>query len=193
MRHLSRMLAALLLGGLSLFAAGSTASAATNDCHEASNGYPASGVCAVKVTKAEAVCLDGVVTLTYDVMTSPATATTIDLRWVNPAGPAFEQTGLPLTGTVAWPASIPKVALDVQFISGATATVHVDPTAANATCSTSRVLAAHDPTASTSSRVLAATGAEILPFVVIGGGLLLVGIALVVTRTMRHRRLDSQQ
>lgn len=194
MRIIARTLAALLLGALSIFAAGLPASAAVAGCQPATPGYAGSGVCSVTVTKAQAVCLNGVVQLSYEVGTEPTVASSVDLKWINPAGPAFTLTGQPLTGTVVWPASIPKVALDVQFISGATATVRVDPTAASSSCTVSKVLSVTVPTSpsSSSSRVLSATGAEVLPFVVTGGGLLLVGAALLVVRATRMRRLSAQ-
>lgn len=190
MRTIARTLAALLLGALSIFVAGSPASAAAGGCQPATPGYTGSGVCSVTVTKAEAICLNGVVQLSYVVGTGPTAASSVDLKWLNPAGPAFTSTGQPLTGTVVWPASIPKVALDVQFVSGATATVHVDPTAASSSCTVTKVLSVTGPTSS--SRVLSATGAEVLPFAVTGGGLLLVGAVLLVVRAARLRRPSVQ-
>ncbi|QTE28976.1 hypothetical protein [Pengzhenrongella sicca] len=186
MRHLGRTLAALLLGALSIFVAGLPASAATTECQQPTPGYAGSGVCAVTVTQAKAACLNNVITLTYAVTTEPDDAATVDLTWVNPAGPTASVTGRPLSGSVAWPSSVPKVAMDIQVAAGgATATVRVDPTAASATCNASGVLNVSDPTSS--NRVLSATGAEVLPFAVTGGGLLLVGIALLVVRAARLR------
>ena len=193
MRHLGRTLAALLLGALSIFAAGLPASAATAACQQPTPGYAGSGVCAVTVTQAQAACLNNVITLTYAVSTEPDDAATVDLTWVNPAGPTATVTGQPLSGSVVWPSSVPKVAMDVQVAAaGATATVRVDPTAASATCRASGVLSVSNPTSS--SRVLSATGAEVLPFAVTGGGLLLVGMTLLLVRAARLRKgADAQQ
>lgn len=210
MRILARTLAVLLLGALSIFAAGLPASAAGDTCAEQDPGYGASGVCSVVVADPSAVCLSGFVQLTYKVSTAPDGAATVDLTWVNPAGANVTLTGQPLAGTVTWPASIPKVAVDVQFASGpTTATARVDPAAANASCTASRVLSVTEPAtpsasrvlsapsssvpAVTSSRVLAATGVEILPFVGVGAGLLIVGTGLLVARAARSRRTGAQQ
>ena len=210
MRHPARIPAALLLGALSVFAAGLPASAAGDACVGQRPGYGASGVCTVTVPDPKVVCLNGVVQMAYQVGTEPDDAATIDLTWVNPSGPNVVQTGQAVAGTVTWPASIPKVAVDVRFASGAaTATARVDPSAASASCASSRVLSVTEsatPSSSrvlsapssnvpavTSSRVLAATGAEILPFVGVGAGLLIVGTGLLVARAARSRRIDAQQ
>ena len=203
MRNLVRSLVVLLFGAFAVLLGGLSASAQTGDCQRQETGYAASRVCSITVNKAVAVCVAGAVQLSYQVSVAPAGASTVDLRWGNPA---VVQTGQPLAGTVAWPASVPTTAVDVQFVSGASATVRVNPAAAVEACTTSRVLAASDtsstvvPPAShqpstffSSSGVLASTGSDVLPLVVTGGGLLLAGVVLLTTRAVRNRRTAAQQ
>jgi hypothetical protein len=202
MRNLARSLVVLLFGAFAVLLGGLSASAQTGDCQRQETGYAASRVCSITVDKAVAVCAAGAVQLSYQVSVEPAGASTVDLRW---GDPAVVLTGQPLAGTVAWPASAGTTAVDVQFVSGATATVRVNPAAAVEACTTSRVLAAsdtsstvvppasHQPAGFFSSGVLASTGSDVLPLVLAGGGLLVAGAALVATRAIRNRRTAAQQ
>jgi len=190
MRNLARSLAALLLGALSVLAAGLPASAQVDGCQRQETGYGASGVCVVTVAQADAVCVNGVLQLTYRVIAEGTDATTVDLHWRGPAGSEVVLAAQPLAGTVTWPASIARVATDVRFVANPEATVRVDPAAANAACATptSKVLSVSDEAPTRSSRVLAFTGAEVLPLVAVGAALLLAGAGVLVARAARQRR-----
>ena len=194
MRHLARSLAALAIGTASIFAFGLPANAAQDPaCSQQDNGYGASSVCVVNVIAADPICPAGALQLSYEVTASGTDATTVDLRWVNPGGTDVVQTGLPFTGTVNWPASIPKTTTDVQFVVGTEAVVNVDPSVALSKCLTSgsKVLSVSNPKSSGSSGVLALTGSDVLPYAAVGGGLLLAGTALLLVRSARTRRAEA--
>lgn len=192
MRHLARSLAALAIGSASVVAFGLPASA-QDACEEQDTGYGASNVCVVRVAQADPICPANTLQLQYAVTAEGTPSTTVDLRWINPGGSDVVQTGLPFTGTVNWPTSIPQSATAVEFVVGTDVVVNVDPTAALARCTSSRVLAVSDnpagPASSASeSRVLALTGSEVTPYVAVAGGLLVAGTALVLVRAARSRR-----
>ena len=187
MRHLARSLAALAIGAASVLAFGLPASAQDPACDQQDTGYGASSVCVVRVAKADPICPADALQLQYVVTAEGTPATTVDLRWINPGGSDVVQTGLPFTGTVNWPASIPKKATAVEFVVGTDVVVNVDPTAALATCASgSKVLAVSNPTSG--SRVLALTGSDVAPYVAVAGGLLFAGTALILVRAARSRR-----
>lgn len=185
MRNLTRSLAALLLGALSVFAAGLPASAQGDSCDQQDNGYGASGVCSVTVLEAKPICPSGVLQMVYSLTAEGTSATTVDLHWLGTGGSDVVLAAQPLAGTVNWPAAVAQAPVDVRFVAGAQAVVSLNPTAALATCvtKTSSVLSVAE-----SSAVLASTGAEVLPYLAAGGGLLVAGAALLVARAARQRR-----
>lgn len=189
MRHLARSLAALALGSASVFAAGLPASAQDDVCSDQDTGYGADSVCVVNVLEAAPLCPVDTLELSYKVTAEGTDATTVDLRWLNPGGTDVVLTGLPFTGTVAWPDSIPPKATDVEFAVGTERVVNVDPKDALLECVSSEgeVLPVNNSESgsSNSSGVLAVTGSDVLPFAVAGGGLLLAGTALVLARSRR--------
>ncbi|MGV8965584.1 MAG: hypothetical protein ACOH2F_04840 [Cellulomonas sp.] len=187
MRHLARSLAAVALGAASVVAFGLPASAQDPAC-EQQTGYGASNVCVVDVAKADPICPANTLQLQYVVTAEGTPATTVDLHWINPSGANVVQTGLPFTGTVDWPTSIPQKATEVQFVVGTDVVVNVDPTAALETCSSSKVLSVSDTTSG--SQVLAFTGSEIMPYALAAGGLLFAGTALILVRSARSRRVE---
>jgi len=190
MQNLARSLAALAIGTASVVAFGLPASAQDPACKQQSEGYGASNVCVVKVAQADPICPSDSLQLKYAVTAEGTGATTVDLRWINASGADVVQTGLPFTGTVNWPTSIPQKATAVEFVVGNDVVVNVDPTAALATCAGSKVLSVSDTSAGTAadSRVLALTGSEVAPYVAAAGGLLFAGTALVLVRAARSRR-----
>lgn len=189
MRNLTRSLAALLLGALSVFAAGLPASAQGNSCDQQDDGYGASGVCSVTVLEAKPICPSGVLQMVYSLTAEGTSATTVDLHWLGTGGSDVVLAAQPLAGTVNWPAAVAQAPVDVRFVAGAQAVVSLNPTAALATCvtKTSSVLSVAE-TPARSSAVLASTGAEVLPYLAAGGALLVAGAALLVARAARQRR-----
>lgn len=199
MRHLARSLAALAIGTASVVAFGLPASAALDPaCEEQDTGYGASSVCVVRVAQADPICPSDALQLQYAVTAEGTAVSTVDLRWINPGGSDVVQTGLPFTGTVNWPTSIPQRATAVEFVVGTDVVANVDPTAALTRCASSRVLSVSDKSAAADSRVLASapadsrvlalTGSEVAPYVAAAGGLLFAGTALVLVRAARGRR-----
>ena len=191
MRHLARSLAALAIGTASVVAFGLPASAALDPaCEEQDTGYGASNVCVVRVAQADPICPADSLQLQYAVTAEGTAVSTVDLRWINPGGSDVVQTGLPFTGTVNWPTSIPQRATAVEFVVGTDVVVNVDPTAALTRCASSKVLSVSDTSAGAAadSRVLALTGSEVAPYVAAAGGLLFAGTALVLVRAARARR-----
>ncbi|NMR20515.1 hypothetical protein [Cellulomonas fimi] len=188
MRPLARSLAVVLFGLLSVLAAGLPASAQVGTCDRQDNNYAAGGVCAVSVEEAVPACPAGVLELRYRVVPSGTSATTVDLRWQAPGGEVLSA-GLPLTGSVAWPATVPRGAVDVRFVAGGEATVRVDAAAVAATCVVpmSEVLSAGNAAPVRSSQVLAATGFDAVSLVAAGAALLVVGAGVLVGRSLRQR------
>lgn len=191
MRHLARSLAALAIGTASVVAFGLPASAALDPaCGEQATGYGASNVCVVRVAQADPICPANSLQLQYAVTAEGTALSTVDLRWINPGGSDVIQTGLPFTGTVNWPTTIPQRATAVEFVVGTDVVVNVDPTAALTRCASSKVLSVSDTSvrAAPASRVLALTGSEVAPYVAAAGGLMFAGTALVLVRAARSRR-----
>ena len=191
MQNLARSLVALAIGTASVVAFGLPASAALDPaCEEQGTGYGASNVCVVRVAQADPICPGDSLQLQYAVTAEGTALSTVDLRWINPGGSDVVQTGLPFTGTVNWPTSIPRRATAVEFVVGTDVVVNVDPTAALTRCASSSVLSVSDKSAGTASnsRVLALTGSEVAPYVAAAGGLLFAGSALVLVRAVRSRR-----
>lgn len=188
MRHFGRSLVAVAIGALAVVATGLPASAATEGCERGDASYGASDVCIVNVVKADVICPAGSLELAYTVTASGTPKTTVDLHWTSTGVAEVVQTDQPFSGTVAWPASIPKTATDVKFVVGTEAVVRVDPAAALAACGGSKVLVVSNPK---SSGVLAATGSESLPLLLGAGALLLVGTVLVLARSARARRVQQ--
>jgi hypothetical protein len=209
MHNLARSLAALSLGAASVFVAGLPASATTDPCLGQDTGYGASNVCVVNVVAATPLCpAPSALQLSYAVTVTGTELTTVDLHWLVPGGSDVVQAGQPLTGTVDWPTAVPQATTDVTFVAGAQSTVSVNPTAALAsdTCTSESGVLPTSPSTPVSndvpaesqavaavsavapapaSGVLAVTGAEVLPYAVGAGGLLLAGTALVLIRSRR--------
>lgn len=191
MQNLARSLAALVIGTASAVAFGLPASAALDPgCEKQGAGYGASNVCVVRVAQADPICPADSLQLQYAVTAEGTALSTVDLRWINPGGSDVIQTGLPFTGTVNWPTSIPQRATAVEFVVGTDVVVNVDPTAALTRCASSKVLSVSDTSvrAAPASRVLALTGSEVAPYVAAAGGLMFAGTALVLVRAARSRR-----
>ncbi|MBC7550287.1 MAG: hypothetical protein H7269_05200 [Cellulomonas sp.] len=144
----------------------------------------------MRVAQADPICPADSLQLQYAVTAEGTALSTVDLRWINPGGSDVVQTGLPFTGTVNWPTSIPQRATAVEFVVGTDVVVNVDPTAALTRCASSKVLSVSDTSvrAASDSRVLALTGSEVAPYVAAAGGLLFAGTALVLVRAARSRR-----
>lgn len=190
MRHLVRSMAALLLGAASVFAVGLPASA-QDDCQQQENGYGASEVCTVTVVEAAAICTPtGAIQLYYQLRADGTTATKVDVHLLNPAVAEVVYAAQPFEANLPWPASIGNRPVDVRFVVNPEVTFRVDPAQAYAApacvTKTSKVLSVGETTPT--SRVLAATGADVLPFVAGGAALLLAGAGILVARSARQRR-----
>lgn len=177
-RHMTRALAAFLLGALAVFAAGMPASAATDPCKGQGTGYGAGGVCVVTVLRANPGCsASGALTVSYKVTVAGTTATKVDLHWLKPGGSEVVLAGRPLSGTVAWPASIPRATTQVRFVAGGDAVVTVNPTTALASAA-----CVADP------GTLASTGSETGPIAATGVALLIAGAGILMARSARQHR-----
>lgn len=67
------------------------------------DGYAPSGRCELVIARAVAVCLEDVPYLQYSLEAYGTPNTTATLTWVDPGGNSVVQSGLPLSGQVAWP------------------------------------------------------------------------------------------
>lgn len=153
-----------------------TANAVIADC-EPGSGYSAQGVCSLTVDATPVCTGSGTPQLEYVATAQGTTASAMTLTWVNPTGPDVVQTGLPLTGSVAWPSgSWADGSVEVVFDVNPTAVVTVAHPS-GAACVTGV------------SQVLSATGSDTMPLV--AGSAALVGLGLAVVLVARRRRSDA--
>lgn len=153
-----------------------TAGAVINDC-EPGTGYSAQGVCTLTVDATPVCTGSGTPQLQYVATAQGATTDDLTLTWVNPTGPDVVQTGLPLTGSVAWPSgSWADGSVEVVFDVNPTAVVTVAHPS-GAACVTG------------ASQVLSATGSDAMPLV--AGSAALVGLGLAVVLVARRRRAGA--
>jgi hypothetical protein len=223
----SAVVAAVLL--TSLVAAG-PAMAASNTpspspsgyaCLQQEEGYAATGVCQLLVTKAVSVCRQGVPWLDYAVEPQGTPNTTTTLVWGDPSGPhSVTMANLPLTGSVLWPGALldskgnpidwPGWRLvNGQWVQGdefdwvrpaVAVTFHVNPQATvTVSYPPEQAPCANPPTAEVlaegdgSSAALAATGSsDAEPLMLIGVGVLVLGGVLLTVRALLKSR-DAQR
>lgn len=173
MKRFWRTAAALLLaliGGVGI--AGSASASVTNGC-ETNGGYWAEGVCTLQVKVVPTCTGTGTPHIEYVATPTGATSKDLTLTWVNPTGPDVVQTGLPLTGSAAWPSG--------AWADGSVELVFaVNPTTA--------VTVAHPAgVGCTSARAaLSSTGSDTVPLV--AGSAALVGLGLAALLVARRRK-----
>ncbi|WP_159810016.1 hypothetical protein [Cellulomonas citrea] len=192
MRAILRGLAVLVVAGAATLSLSSAASAATaDDPCEVADGYAAPATCKVLVEDVTATCTDDLsgANLAYALTVQGGLqASTVSVKIGDTAGHSATLTGQPLSGSVAWPSAVSAKTATVTFTTDTPTPYAVSTTLATPNC-VSAVLAAEDPPASASSggvtQVLAATGAQVGPMLMVAAGLLVAGaLALLVA----HRR-----
>ena len=188
MRALMRGLAVLVTAAAALWAVPSAATAADtpSDPCQVAEGYAAPANCQVLVEDVQAVCTDDLsgANLHYTLTVAGGLAADkVTVTFADSSGKTVSASGQPLSGTVAWPASIKTTKATVTFTTE-TATPYTASRALTTPTCISQVLAEGGNPA---SAVLASTGAQVGPLLAIAGGLLVVGLAIVVF-TVRRRR-----
>lgn len=192
MRAIVRGLTVLALTVASALSVSSGAFAASSDPCEVANGYAAPETCKVLVEDVTATCRDDLTgaNLAYAVTVEGGLAAkTVTVKFIGADGTTSSVTGQPLSGSVAWPSTVSTSGSTVSFTTE-TATPYSVSAAVNSVNCTSQVLAAEDPAdpaaAGGVTQVLAATGAQVTPLLILAAGLLVAGgLALLVARRRR--------
>lgn len=193
MRAILRGLAVLVVAGAATLSLSSAASAETPaDPCEVADGYAAPATCKVLVEDVTAACTDDLsgANLAYALTVQGGLqASTVSVKIGDATGHSATLSGQPLSGSVAWPSAVSAKNATVTFTTETPTPYAVSTTVATPNC-VSAVLAAEDPAAPPASggvtQVLAATGAQVGPMLMVAAGLLVAGVlALLVARRRR--------